>query len=191
MEQHSDMKYIEALRQNNARLIDEIYRRFSQSVLRWVLANNGKAADAEDLFQEALMVVYERYCQKDFHLTCPLGSLLLAICRRKWYDRLLQKKRESDVRNAEALRFEEEHESSALQEAEALLEADRRQSRLGRAFAQLSEQCQKLLTLVGEGHSDVTALAEALGLPNANALYQAKHRCINRWKQLYSQQTNT
>lgn len=154
------------------------------------MANNGKAADAEDLFQEALMAIYERYCRKEFRLTCSLGSLIMAICKRKWYDKLNHKKRESDVRNAEARRYEDEQEVSAMEEAEAIAENEQRQLRLSQSFGQLSAQCQKLLTLLSKGQTDAAILAEALELPNANALYQARHRCISRWKQLYYQISN-
>ncbi|MFN4081466.1 MAG: RNA polymerase sigma factor [Saprospiraceae bacterium] len=190
VEPHPDSKYIEALCKGDSQLIDEIYRRFSQPLLRWTLANNGKATDAEDLFQEALMAIYERYCHKEFRLTCSLGSLIMAICKRKWYDKLHHKKRESDVRNTEARRYEEEQESSAMEEAEAVAENEQRQFRLSQSFRQLSAQCQKLLTLLGKGQTDAAILAEALELPNANALYQARHRCISRWKQLYYQIAN-
>ena len=58
MAQHSDHKYLTALRENNSRLLDELYRDCAPGIIRWVTDNNGTSADAADLFQEALISLH-------------------------------------------------------------------------------------------------------------------------------------
>ncbi|NUO00873.1 MAG: RNA polymerase sigma factor [Saprospiraceae bacterium] len=184
MSPHPDQQYFDALCRGDQRLIREIYSKFSRGVLNWVQQNNGEAEDAQDLFQDALMAIYDRYCgRNDFQMTSSFGALLMTICRRKWYDRLAQKKREETVRNAESARYEEE-----TPEWEAASEAilhQQRQECLSKVFTLLSEQCQKLLAMVTAGELSIDNIASALGLANANAVYQSKHRCTARWRQLF------
>lgn len=183
MSLHPDQRYIEALHRGESKLISEIYSKFSREVLLWVLKNNGDADDAGDLFQDGLMAIYDRYCGRDFQLTVPFGALLMAICRRKWFDRISQKKREANVRNSEAERYEEE--TPEWEAAEEAIMEQRRQECLSRVFELLSDQCRKLLSLITGGETPVEDIARQLQMANANAVYQSKHRCTARWRQLF------
>jgi len=180
----SDQQLLQALCQGANDGLREIYRRHTPEVRRWVLQNNGSEADAQDLFQDALMAIYDRYCGTGFQLTGSFGGLLMTICRRKWFDRLKEKTKEISVRNTEALRYEEESENAdLLVQAEEALAHQRQQDGLARAFEQLSDQCRRLLTLLSQNLS-VEAVGEQLGLA-ANAVYQSKHRCMARWRQVF------
>jgi RNA polymerase sigma factor (sigma-70 family) len=180
---HSDQRYIEALCQGDEALLRELYAKHSRELLHWVLKNNGTAEDAQDLFQDGLMAIYDRYCGRDFQLTSAFGALLMAICRRKWFDRLAQKKREEGVRNLETARYMEE--ASEWEAAEEAILQQKRQECLAEVFELLSEQCRQLLSLVTKGEASVELIAQELGLPGANAVYQSKHRCTARWRQLF------
>lgn len=181
-----DQRYLSALCTGNSRLLDDIYRQYAREVMRWVQQNNGDTDDAKDLFQDALIAIYDRYCGHDFQMTGSFGGLVMAICRRKWFDRLAQKKREEGVRNSEVERYTDEAPEWEAAE-EAMLE-QKRQECLAQVFELLSEQCRKLLALVSAGETAVEHIAEQLGMAGANAVYQSKHRCIARWKQLFSEQ---
>ena len=71
---HPDQQYIEALRRNDPSGIRKIYELHARQALRWILNNNGTADDADDIFQEALMAVYEKSLDPSFTLNCPLGA---------------------------------------------------------------------------------------------------------------------
>ena len=181
---HSDQQYIEALRRNDARLIREIYQHYSAQALRWVVARGGSPDDARDIFQEALMAVFDKAQQPDFELTCPLGALLHVIWSRKWIDRLRQKGRETEVRNEEERRYNIEVADDVLTTAEDALAEQSRQERLTRAFAQLSDLCRQLLTLLSNGIAPREA-AETLQMNSVDTLYRRKNACTERWRAVY------
>ncbi len=185
---HPDQQYFDALCKGDQALIREIYSKFSGSIRHWVQQNNGEAEDAQDLFQDALMAIYDRYCGREFQMTSSFGALLTTICRRKWYDRLAQIKREASVRNAEFERYEEETPEWEAA-TEALLQ-QKRQECLSKVFTMLSDQCQKLLSMITAGEKAIENIAAELGLANANAVYQSKHRCTSRWRQLFYEHFN-
>ena len=180
---HSDHRYIEALRRRDESLIREIYREHARSIQRWVLARGGSSDDARDVFQEALMALFEKAQQPDFVLTCPLGALLHVICSRKWVDRLRQKGRDTEVRNVEERRYTIDVAEDALTIAEDAITEQSRQQRLSKAFAQLSELCRQLLTLLSNGIAHREA-AEQLQMNSVDTLYRRKNACTERWKSL-------
>jgi len=181
---HTDHQYIEALRRNDERPIREIYKQYSAQALRWVVSRGGTPDDARDVFQEALIAVFEKAQQPDFVLTCPLGALLHVIWSRKWIDRLRQKGREVEVRNEEERRYTAEVAPDVMTLAEDALAEDNKQKQLGKAFEQLSELCRRLLALLSDGTAPKEA-AEILQMNSVDTLYRRKNACTERWRALY------
>ncbi|MDO8365335.1 MAG: RNA polymerase sigma factor [Saprospiraceae bacterium] len=181
---HSDHRYIEALRRNDERSIREIYKQHSAQTIRWVVARGGSSDDAQDIFQEALVAIFQKAQNADFVLTCPLGALIHVICSRKWIDRIRQNNRDAGVRKEEELRYESEAEGDVLIEAEEVLAEQAKQSRLREAFQQISELCQRLLTLLSNGTKPLEA-AEILQMNSVDTLYRRKNACTERWRACY------
>ena len=184
---HTDHRYIEALRSNDERMIREIYKQHATQALRWVVARGGSADDARDIFQEALIAVFEKAQQPDFVLTCPLGALLHVICSRKWIDRFRQKSRDTEVRNEEERRYSTEVTDDVLTVAEDALAEQSRQERLTTAFVQLSDLCRQLLTLLSNGTAPREAAA-MLKMNSVDTLYRRKNACAERWRDVYLSQ---
>ncbi len=58
-----------------------------------VCENNGSREDAEDLFQEALIIFYGKLNTSDFQLSCSYKTYLYSVCRNMWLDKLKYKNR--------------------------------------------------------------------------------------------------
>ncbi|HOY15858.1 MAG TPA: sigma-70 family RNA polymerase sigma factor [Haliscomenobacter sp.] len=179
----SDENYLHALCAGDTQRIRSIYQQYAGQIQRWVEDNNGSAADAQDLFQDGLIAIYDRYCGSDFQLSSSFGALLFGICKRKWFDRLKEKNRETVVRKVEEERYNDDHDPSI--DSEAAFQELQKQETLVKTFALLSAQCQQMLTLLGRGVA-AEQIALQLSIANANAVYQSKHRCMSRWKELFS-----
>jgi RNA polymerase sigma factor (sigma-70 family) len=180
----SDNQDLNALCAGDPLRIRAIYQQHAAAIQRWVENNNGSAADAQDLFQDGLMAIYDRYCGHNIQLNASFGALLFGICKRKWMDRLKEKNREATVRKMEEARYNDEDDPGSA--AEAACQELHKQETLSQTFTQLSTQCQQLLTLLGQGVGS-EQVATQLGMA-ANAVYQSKHRCMGRWKELFVQQ---
>ena len=180
---HIEHLYIEAFRKNDPLLIREIYARYSISAMRWIQKQGGSIEDAKDIFQDTLMIIYDKAQQPDFVLTCPFGALLHIIYTRKWVDRLRLKNREAMVRNAEELRYESEFSEDATIVAEAALAEQKRQEQMAHTFQKLSERCRQLLSLLSNGMSPRDAV-EHMDMNSVDTLYRRKNACMQRWREL-------
>ncbi len=182
MPRHPDHKYLIALKANDSRLLSELYRDCAPGIIRWVTANNGTAADAADLFQEALISLHRSAHKPDFELSCPINALIFTICRNQWINQLRRKKKEAEVRIVEAERYAPETATESAYERweEEQLEKER----LDASLAQLSATCRDLLRLLGRGVSSADA-AKKLGMTNANTVYRRKNACLKRWRELF------
>lgn len=181
MKPHEDQRYIQALLNNDTRLIQEIYRHNSKQVNRWICKNGGSSDDAKDIFQEALIALYTKAAQGDLRLKAPLGALLLRICKNKWIDRLRKKNRSPEVRMEEGVRYKDESLQHLAEETET---THLKEQILEQTFQQLSDLCRQVLKLLSEGMKP-SEVALQVDMSNANTVYRRKKACTDRWRDLY------
>jgi RNA polymerase sigma factor (sigma-70 family) len=170
---HEDQRYLEALVNNDTRVIGEIYQRFSHRVRHFVQQNNGSADDAADIFQEALVDIYNQARFKGLELTCPFEPFLLLICKRKWLNELKKN-------NRRGVTIDIDEQSNIGEDTFFLAEqlwADGEKTKLFKAmFAQMGERCQEIIrwSLSNKPQEEVAA---ALGV-TYGYLRKKKSECM-------------
>src|SRR5699024_4377798 len=98
---HIDQYIITALAEGQHTVIDEVYKKYTDQVIKWITKNNGSAADAGDIFQEAIVVIYRQAKEKGLQLTCPFSAYLMAIVKNMWYKELRQRGRRGVTKTVE------------------------------------------------------------------------------------------
>jgi len=182
MNRHSDHRFIEAFRRGDSSILESLYQSYGPQVLTWIKNNSGNHEDARDIFQEAILAVHTKACDPSFHLTYPIGALIMQICKNKWIDELRKRKKEHEVRAAEKQRY---IDIDVEPLAEDIIEEEQKQKKLRSAYSHLSELCQSLLRLVSKGIK-ANEIANQLKMNDANTVYRRKNACISRWKDLYN-----
>ncbi|MEO7306209.1 MAG: sigma factor, partial [Ferruginibacter sp.] len=81
---------LEGLASNDGTVIEAIYRDNYPMIQGFILNNNGNSDEARDIFQEAMIVIYEKAVSGNFELNCLLKTYLYSVCRRLWLKRLQQ-----------------------------------------------------------------------------------------------------
>lgn len=147
--QHPDQKYINALVQNDAVLLEELYRKFSQKIKWLIIRNNGTEADAADVFQEALISIYNKAKTGDFSLTCPLDAFLYLICKNMWINSL-NKKKNQKVTFCDVEGFNNIGEDNFRLAEESALK-QQRNNLLKEKLAGMGESCRNILQLSWSG----------------------------------------
>src|SRR5688572_29041565 len=88
----SERELLKALGNNNRQAAEKIYLDNFNLIQRLVINNNGNGDDARDIFQEAMIVLYEHARNPGFELTCQIKTYLFSVSRRLWLKRLQQMK---------------------------------------------------------------------------------------------------
>src|SRR5215204_7267310 len=86
---------LEGLARDDRSAIESIYTQQYAMVQTLIINNNGTAEDARDIFQEAMIVLYEKARSGSFELNCQLKTYVYSVCRRLWLKRLQQAQRYS------------------------------------------------------------------------------------------------
>lgn len=170
---HQDQRYIEALLSNNQKVVEEIYTRFSAKIRRYIINNSGSDNDAADIFQEALIDIYQQAKYKSFQLTCPFEPFLLLVCKRKWLNEL-KKRSVLPVTNIDDALLTIGDDVFA--DAELLEKQDEEARLFTRMFEKLGERCKEIISesLKGDAQEKV---AEKLGV-TYGYLRKKKSECM-------------
>ena len=144
---HPDQKYIDALLRNDRRLLEEIYKKYAGKIRNMVVQNNGTGSDAADLFQEALIAIYQRAVNGAFVLTCPLEAYLYLICRNRWINELGRQRKKVTFTDTEGYTYGED----VFSNAETTANGYARRKLLEEKFRELGDRCRQLLTLSWDG----------------------------------------
>ena len=140
---HEDHKYIEALLNNDGRLIAQIYVKFAPKVIGYIKSNSGDEAAAKDLIQEVLIIIYDQAKTKNLQLTCPFDAYFFLICKRKWLT-VLKKKSKTRVTKEPLLGFVSETVEDQVSTTEHF---EIKMNLYKELFQKLGDTCKEIIQL--------------------------------------------
>jgi RNA polymerase sigma factor (sigma-70 family) len=179
-----EYKLLEGLSRNNYSDVEAIYKENFGLVQTFILNNNGTFDDARDVFQEAMVVLFEKSKDPNFTLTCQLKTYLYSICRRLWLKKLQQQNRYgTPVEGMEDVVPVEEE----IEEKEKL---DNDFETMEMAMRNLGEPCKSLLEAFYIHKKQMVEIAEEFGYTNADNAKNQKYKCLMRLKKLFFAQYN-
>lgn len=91
---YSDLEIIEGIRQKDSKVISYIYKSCYPTISHLIHSNAGNAEDVQDVFQDAMVVLYKKLKEDDFDLYCAFGTYLYSICKRLWLKKLTTRQKE-------------------------------------------------------------------------------------------------
>jgi RNA polymerase sigma factor (sigma-70 family) len=180
----TEQKLLEGLALNNRKAIETIYKQHYNMVQSMVLNNSGYPDDARDIFQEAMIVLYEKVRSGSFELNCQLKTYLYSVCRRLWLKRLNQMQRISpEVESlGETVPVEEELEKHEQRNQDFLV--------MEQSLNNLGEPCRSLLKAYYLEKKNMVEIAGDFGYTNADNAKNQKYKCLMRLKKIFSQTKN-
>lgn len=130
--------YIQGILHNNTQVLEEIYKRFFPPVYSMLRNNHASYDDARDVFQDALVVIFNHAARPGFQLTAPFQAYLMGIGRYIWM-RQLKKNSRTEVTSSP----EERYDIDADLELQ-VFEMEKR-NLYREKFQQLGPDCRQLL----------------------------------------------
>ncbi len=174
-----ERQLLEGLALNDRTVVEVIYRDNYPMIQAFILNNNGNSDEARDIFQEAMIVLFEKAVSGSFELNCQLKTYIYSVCRRLWLKRLQQLQRfgslieniEETVSVEEDLEIHEKHNTDFI-----LME---------NAMSKIGEPCKSLLDAYYIQKKNMQEIAVDFGYTNADNAKTQKYKCLVRLKKLF------
>lgn len=172
---------LQGLAKNDTKAIETIYKENFTVIQALVLQNNGTADDAKDIFQEAIIVLYEKVMTGHFELNCQIRTFVYSVSRRLWLKRLMHQNRFSiSDGHEEIISVDAETDEHEKRNDEFIM--------MEKAMGSLGEPCRSLLEAFYMQKKSMIDIATGFGYTNAENAKNQKYKCLMRLKKLFFSQ---
>ncbi|HVE60755.1 MAG TPA: sigma-70 family RNA polymerase sigma factor [Chitinophagaceae bacterium] len=179
---NNEKSLLQGLGQHDRKAIETLYKENYNIIQALILNNNGTAEDARDIFQEAMIVLFQKVKSGSFELNCQIKTYIYSVSRRLWLKRLQQQNKFnlSNDRPEDVVIVEEEIEEQEKRNTEFDM--------MEKAMNNLGEPCKTLLDAFYLKKKTMLEIATAFGYTNAENAKTQKYKCLVRLKKLFFSQ---
>lgn len=166
--QYTNQEIIEGVRLHDKQILQFLYKDVFHIIRWYIYKNRGSIDDANDLFQDALLVVYRKIMNQDMHLQCFMSTYIFAIVKRLWFKELRRKRKLSygELRDLEIAETEEWSDDDMEKLKLKLLHEH---------FNELDNEAKKILSLHFKNYS-VPVITKAMGYESERRTMERKYR---------------
>lgn len=161
--------YISAIVNGDRKTLEVIYQKFFPIARKITQAYSHSEEEAQDLFQEAILLIYYKAQAPGFTLTSQFSTYFYGVCRNLWGNRI-QKREFQNVTVDPAVKYNSEERIEGL---DAYAE---KRMLFDRAFKKLKPKCQELLRLFFD-KIPMQTIAEKMGFKSEGYARRRKHQC--------------
>jgi len=180
-----DRDLLLGLAKSDGKSLEIIYSDNFPVVLRMILQHNGTEDDAKDLFQEAIIILYEKACKGDFTLTSRLKTFLYSVCRHLWLKKL------QGNHGLYALPSELEEIIPAEEIVDDHEAKDEQFRIMEKAMDSLGQPCKTILEDYYLHKLSMQEIAEKFGYTSSENAKNQKYKCLMRLKKMFFDKYNT
>ena len=181
---HSEQQLLEGLARGDRSTTEQVYKSHYKVIASWIHNHGGSSSDSADVFQEAMVVLYEKAQQEDFRLTCKIGTYLFAVSKHIWYKKVQKQQKQpgflpDNTGSDHGTDWAYEDDVKVHHEREAHYE------QLDMALDQLGEPCRSLLKAYYHNGKSMQEIAADFGYTNPDNAKTQKYKCLNRLRKIF------
>lgn len=160
----SDQEIIEQIRKGDESALEFLYKKNYRMMVKLVLKNSGTEEEAKDVYQDALVVLWQKAKNPEFILSSKISTYLYSVCMNLWRKELERKSKltsNEGVDPGEEMPLEEQEKSQLIQNC----------------LNELGDTCKQILLYYYFDRLSMAEIAEKMGFANADTAKTKKYKC--------------
>lgn len=167
-------KILARLRQGDQEVLVELYHSNFSMVRNHVVKNNGVVEDAEDLLQDALVVLWQNVRKPGFELTSKISTYIMAICKNLWLKQLGKNSRMMGEEMIKPQAHSITPDNGQVMDLKKIHEA----------LDELGDTCRNILVMFYFDGYDMDTIARSLQFNNADTAKAKKYQCFKKLEEI-------
>lgn len=163
--------------QGDEQALEVIYQKYYRMMVRLVTSNSGTEQEAKDVYQEAVVVFWQKAISGNLVLTSKMSTYIYSICLNLWRKELDRKGRFSN----------EEKDGKEFQKQDK----EERIKIIHECIDKLDDTCKKVLSYYYFDGMSMQEIADKIGFANTDTTKTKKYKCKKKLdeiiKSLYSE----
>ncbi|MDZ7741168.1 MAG: sigma-70 family RNA polymerase sigma factor [Bacteroidota bacterium] len=160
-------------------MIIHIYDAYYPVLQNMVKSQGGEESEARDVFQDSMLIIYDKIRKDELILDCEFGTYLYAVWKNLWL-KILKKKKQA---------YKREHDPGLMLVEEEWRKKDvdtykeEHYILLRKHLEKLDKKCSELMSLYFQ-HYSYREICELMGFRDIVQVRKKKHRCkekLKRW----------
>lgn len=170
----NEKEIFERICKGDEKALEFLYQKYYRMMTKMVITNSGTEDEARDVYQDALIVFWQKATSGNLVLTSKMSTYIYSICQNLWRKELDRKKRLSN----------EEKDASVTMD----IDGPEREKILAKCIDQLGETCKKVLMYYYFEEMSMQDIAEKLGFANTDTAKTKKYKCKKKLDELVKAQ---
>ncbi len=166
----NDSEVLAKITRGDESALDYLYKKYYRMMVKLVVSNNGSEEEAKDIYQDALIVLWQKAIGGNFTLTSKISTYLYSICLNLWRKELERKSKLSNEEKDEAEWMEDDKKE--------------RIKIINECINALGETCRKVLSYYYFDGMTMSDIAEKMNFANPDTAKTKKYKCKQRLDKL-------
>jgi RNA polymerase sigma factor (sigma-70 family) len=165
-----ESKILHLIRNGDEKGLVMVFEDTRSMAVSYVKRNSGNEADAEEVLQEAVVILWEKVRGGSFEAQSKLSTFLMGVIKNLWARRLARRKRETPL--------PDEFDPPATEESplDGLIREEQIEM-MREAMSRITELCRNILLMFYWEEKSMEEIASNLGLANAETAKSKKYQC--------------
>ncbi len=170
----NEKEIFERIQRGDEKALEFLYKKYYRMMTKLVITNSGTEEEARDVYQDALVVFWQKATSGNLVLTSKISTYIYSICQNLWRKELDRKKRLSN----------EEKDTAVTMD----LDTAEKEKIIARCIDQLGDTCKKVLMYYYFDELSMQDIAEKLGFANTDTAKTKKYKCKKKLDDLVKAQ---
>lgn len=168
-------KILNDLKNQRNSVYQHLYLQHFPKIKRFIITNNGQVSDAEDIFQDTLVVLLEKLRHDEFALTASLGTYVYAISKNLWLKRLRDGVNYLPYNELCDDRFYDDINTTIIEQMTY-------KEKLRYYLTKISQHCHRLIQDMFYKDKSMTDIQKEYGYSSRHNAQNQKHKCMKQIK---------
>jgi RNA polymerase sigma factor (sigma-70 family) len=165
-----DQEIIDAIRTgNNSFVLNHLYKIALPKIIRLVVQNNGDEEEAKDVFQDAVIALFNTVKLNKYDERKEIDGFLYFVARNLWINRIKKRNRQQDIMDTEIREVNESPLVSMISEE--------KQAAINDLMNKIGNQCRELLKYTMHDGLSMKEVAEKMGFAGETVAKSTHYRC--------------
>ncbi len=154
--------------------LEELYKKYYRMMTKLVITNSGTEQEGKDIYQEALIVFWQKAISGNLVLTSKISTYIYSICLNLWRKELDRKSRLShEQKDSPEYQNEDKKERIRI---------------IRECIDQLDDTCRKVISYYYYDKMSMSDIADKLGFANTDTAKTKKYKCKKKLDELIKSQ---
>jgi len=169
-----DQEIFERICKGDEKTLEFLYQKYYRMMTKMVISNSGTEQEAKDIYQDALVVFWQKAVSGNLVLTSKISTYLYSVCQNLWRKELDRKRRLS------------REEKDGIETMDH--DKEERARLINKCINQMGETCRKVLMFYYFDRMSMQEIADKLGFANTNTAKTKKYKCKKKLDELVKSQ---